>query len=116
MLSMMIAIVVSAVAQCFTDPRVAPLPVRKSRIAMGVFALQVGIAIFAMSRLTKPRADDTMWTTLALIGWVGLGALSLVRGAPKLKNPPAFLMTMGWPDVLCFSAIVTGVIGALRDA
>jgi hypothetical protein len=45
----------------------------------------------------------------AYLGWIGLGILGLIRFAPRLREPPRFLMHIGIADAICVALIAAGV-------
>jgi len=48
-----------------------------------------------------------------MVGWIGLGVLGLIRFAPRLREPPRWLMHVGLIDIVCVLMIGGGLGAAL---
>ena len=109
-----LAVGASALVQIFTDPRITRRFVARSLIAFAVYAGHVAIGFSVIMLLLPHGPESALGATLALLGWICLGALGLIRFAPRLREPPAILMHVGIADVLCLLAIIIGVLSAFR--
>lgn len=54
--------------------------------------------------------------TAALLAWIGLGGLGLMRFSPRLREPPRWILHLGVADLAFFVVIAIGVnsAGGLR--
>lgn len=111
-----LAVLVSALAQALTDPRVTRKFVYHSMIAFAVYAVHVTTGILVMLYLLPFKPEAAVGATMALLGWIGLGGLGLVRFAPRLREPPRFLLRFGVVDAICLLLIASGVILARIEA
>jgi hypothetical protein len=107
-----LAVGASALVQIFTDPRITRRFVAKSLIALAVYAGHVAIGLLVVMLLLPHGPEAALGITLALLGWISLGALGLIRFVPRLREPPAILMHFGIADFLCLLAIILGVLSA----
>ena len=106
-----IAVLASALVQIFTDPRITRKFITNSVIASAVYAAHVAIGGTILWFL--PRGPNAAaGVTVAFLGWVGLGALGLIRFAPRLREPPRFLLHFGIPDAVCLLMIAGGIVYA----
>ncbi len=107
-----LAVAASALVQIFTDPRITGQFVAKSLLALAVYALHIAIGLLVVVFLLPHGPDAAMGVTTAVLGWIGLGALDLIRFAPRLREPPAILLRFGLGDAVCLLVIATGVLSA----
>jgi hypothetical protein len=112
LLLMVVAVGVSAIVQIFTDPRITGTFIAKSLVALAVYAGHVAVGIVVMVYLLPRGPDAAIGVPVAFLGWVGLGALGLIRFAPRLREPPRFLLRFGLPDLLCLALIAFGILHA----
>lgn len=110
LLPALLAIIASSLLQILTDPRITRTFIKKSLAAFVVYAGHVAVGLFVLSNLLPLGPDTAGGTTLAMLGWVGLGGLGLVRFAPRLREPPAFLLHFGPADAVCLLAIGAGIV------
>jgi hypothetical protein len=108
-----LAVAASALVQVFTDPRVTRRFVARTMIALAVYAAHVAIGVSVVTFLLPHGPQAAVGATAASLGWIGLGALGLLRFAPRLREPPAVLMRFGIADAVCLLAIAGGVLWAL---
>jgi hypothetical protein len=97
--------------QMMSDPRITRRFIRTTMIAVAFYLVHIAIGVGVLFLLIKvgrgPHAIDGL--LIAFLGWVGLGILGLIRFAPRLREPPRFLMHVGIGDIACFFAIAGGV-------
>jgi hypothetical protein len=113
LLLLIVAIGLSAIAQIFTDPRITRAFVWKSLVALAVYAVHVAVAILVMVYLLPWGPDAALGVTIAMLGWIGLGTLGLIRFSPRLQEPPAILMRVGIADAICVIVIAAGLASAM---
>jgi hypothetical protein len=112
LLGIVIAIAVSAIVQIFTDPRITGAFIGKSLLVLAVYAVHVAAGFTVMWLLLPKGPAAALGATTAFLGWVGLGMLGLMRFAPRLREPPRWLMRVGIADLVCLALIVGGVASA----
>jgi hypothetical protein len=110
------AVAISALAQCFTDPRITKKFAAKSMVALAVYAVHAVAGMAVIYYLLPHKPEAALGVTLAFVGWMGLSVLVLVRIAPRLKEPPALLMRAGVLDAVFLLIIVAGIVQALGSA
>jgi len=108
-----LAVAASAIVQILTDPRITAQFVARSLLALAVYTVHVATGTVVLVWLMPWGPDAAAGATLAVLGWIGLGALGLVRFAPRLREPPAILMRFGLADAVCLLMIGGGSIWAL---
>lgn len=93
-LIVVVAAGLAALAQIRNDPRIDRKFTLRSLLALAGFA--VGCAagfVLIISRLDGPQREDVaLAATLAIVAWIAFATLWLIRLAPRLREPPAFLM------------------------
>jgi hypothetical protein len=117
MIPIMLAVIVSGVVQILTDPRFTRAFIKKSAVALVVFATHVAIGLLVVVYLLPHIPDAAAGVTVAILGWIGLGTLGLIRFAPRMREPPAILMQFGIADVVGLLVLAIGLfmaIGASR--
>lgn len=105
-----VAVGASALVQIFTDPRITRKFLANTLVAFLVYAAHVAIGLLVMAYLLPLGPDAAAGITVALLGWIGLGALGLIRFAPRLREPPRFLLRFGPADAVCLLLIAAGII------
>ena len=105
-----IAVLASALVQIFTDPRITRKFLTNTMIAFVVYAAHVAIGGTVLLFLLPRGPNAAAGMTVAFLGWVGLGALGLIRFAPRVREPPRFLLHFGIPDVVCLLIIAGGIL------
>jgi hypothetical protein len=111
-----VAVAATALVQIFTDPRITPKFAAASVVALLVYAAHVGVGLLVMVYLLPWGPDAAPGVTIAILGWIGLGGLGLVRFAPRLREPPALLMRFGPVDALFLLMIAGGIAWAVIAA
>ena len=84
-------------------------PARRTALVAGATGL-IGHAL--MWRLLPKGPDDALGATAAFLGWVGFGMLGLIRFAPRLREPPRWLMQVGIADLICLALVGGGIASA----
>jgi hypothetical protein len=107
-----LAVGLAAVVQVLTDPRITRRFILRSLAAFGVYAAHVSLGLAVVFLLLPQGPGAAAGVTLLLLGWIGLGALGLVRFAPRLREPPAVLARFGIADALCLLAMLCGILAA----
>ena len=109
-----ITVMLAALVQTLTDPRITRAFIRKTLVAIAVYAAHVAIGIALPFVLIKiGRGPHAVYGVLvAYLGWIGLGVLGLIRFVPRLREPPAILLHFGYADAVCLAAIAGGVAAA----
>ncbi len=113
MLPLLLAIIASGIAQILTDPRITKRFIKKSLLALLVYSVHVGIGMAVALWLLPLGPPAAAGMTIAMLGWIGLGGLGLIRFAPRLREPPAFLLHFGIADAVCLVAIAAGLLMAV---
>jgi hypothetical protein len=112
LVSMMVAIAISAVVQILTDPRITKAFVHRSLLVLAVYAAHIAAGFVVIWLLLPKGPDAAVGATMAFLGWVGFGMLGLIRFAPRLREPPRWLMRLGIADLVCLALITGGVASA----
>jgi hypothetical protein len=112
LLPMLVAIIASSLVQIFTDPRITKAFINKSIVALLVYGAHLAVGIGVTQFLLPQGPDTAAGITVALLGWIGLGGLGLVRLAPRLREPPQVLLHFGIADGLCLMLIAGGLLQA----
>lgn len=108
-----------AVVQIRSDPTIDRRFVGRTLAAAGVFLLYVGGGVLAFVGLlgagssTAPGAGEAAGALvlLFLLGWIAWGIVLLIRMVPRRKEPPAWLMRVGWVDATLLLAILGAAAG-----
>jgi len=108
-LAIVIAVLFSACVQIFTDPRITRAFVWKSLLALIIFFLHCLVGTFVVFYLLPWNPEAAAGAVTAMIGWIALGALGLIRFAPRTREPPKWLLHFGIADIVCLIAIAAGV-------
>jgi formate-dependent nitrite reductase membrane component NrfD len=108
-LFVVVAVGFSAIVQIFTDPRISGAFIWKSLLAVGIYLLHAAVGICVIFFLLPWNANAAGGAVTAILGWIALGTLGLIRFAPRLREPPRWLMHFGMADILCLSALTWGV-------
>jgi hypothetical protein len=104
-----LAVGFSACVQIFTDPRITGAFVWKSLLALAIYCLHGAIGFFVMAYLLPWNPSAAAGAVTAIVGWIALGGLGLVRLAPRTREPPRWLMHFGFADIVCVLAIAGGI-------
>ena len=108
-LLIVIAVGFSAVVQIFTDPRITGAFIWKSLLALLIYALHGAIGFFVVFYLLPWNPDAASGAVIAIVAWIALGGLGLLRFAPRTREPPKWLMHFGIADIVCLIAIAGGI-------
>lgn len=108
-LVVVIAVGFSACAQILTDPRISARFIWKSLIAIALYAVHVAVGIGVMVFLLPSNRNAAAAGATAIVGWIALGGLGLLRYSPRLHEPPRWPMHFGIADILCLCAVGWGV-------
>jgi hypothetical protein len=111
-----VAVAASALVQIFTDPRITAKFLATSLLALLVYAVHIAVGFLVLVFLLPWGPHAAPGATVAILGWIGLGALGLVRFAPRLREPPALLMRVGPADALFLLMIAGGIVWAVAAA
>ncbi|MGH6922275.1 MAG: hypothetical protein ACRED5_00765 [Propylenella sp.] len=87
-----IAVGLSALAQIRSDPRITKEFRRQSYAALAFYAVFIGCGIAALLVLLRNGETAAVAAATFIFAWIALGALWLMRIAPRLREPPAWLM------------------------
>ena len=101
LIPMMLAIALAALVQIWTDPRITREFRRKSFIALAAYALFVSLGLTVLFSVARPGNDLAAFAGAGfMFSWIAFGALWLARLAPRLRQPPGFLLqawgTLDW--------------------
>ncbi|MBI3743096.1 MAG: hypothetical protein HY261_02245 [Chloroflexi bacterium] len=109
-----VMIAISGLAQILTDPRITRDFRHKSLLALAVYAVHCAVGFAAVWLLLPKGPEAALGATAAVLGWIGFGMLGLIRFAPRLREPPRWLMHVGMADLACLMLIVGGVASAAK--
>ncbi len=107
-----VMIAISAIVQVLTDPRITGKFICRSMLALLIYAVHCAAGATAMWWLLPKGPDAAAGATAAVLGWIGFGMLGLIRFAPRLRDPPRWLLHVGLADAICLLLIVGGVASA----
>jgi hypothetical protein len=109
LLAVVVAAGLAALAQIRSDPRITKEFRRRSYAALGFYAVFVACGIVALFLFPfRPgSAVVALSGTVFILAWIAIGALWLMRLAPRLKEPPGWLMKPWSP--LDWSLIVIAI-------
>jgi len=108
-LVVVLAVGISALGQIFTDPRITRAFIWKSLTMLAIYFVHVAIGMFILIFLLPWNGNAAGAAAVALVGWVALGGLGLLRVAPRTREPPQWLMHFGIADVVCLLAVAWGL-------
>jgi hypothetical protein len=106
------AIAIGAIAQIMTDPRITSSFIRNSLLVLALYAAFLAGGLATMWWLLPKGPDAALGVVVAWLGWLGFGMLGLMRFAPRLREPPRWLMRVGIADLICLALILGGVASA----
>ncbi len=83
-----------AFRQMRTDPRITKEFLRKSIVVAGLYLLfaACGIGLLLAIMYLAHGAHAALLAIAFLLAWVALGVVWLIRTAPRLREPPRWLM------------------------
>lgn len=111
LLIVVIGLALASVVQAVTDPRISRDFLRRSLVALAFYAVHTAVGIVLLI-FVVPQDVAPWGLGVALVGWLGLGALGLIRMAPRLREPPRRLMRFGAVDVACLAMVAVGLAAA----
>jgi hypothetical protein len=105
-------VVISALAQLCTDPRVSRRFAEKKKLMTAFYALYGGMSIAALAAFV-PRGQVAAFGAFAcILSWIGLGGLAYFRfTAPP--SAPSRVMHVGAPDIMGLVVITAGMAQAM---
>ena len=109
-------VLVSALVQVLFDPRITRRFIQDSVWSLLAYGIYVGLGLAAAWAWLPMGPDAVVGTVLAIVGWIGLGGLGLVRLAPRLREPPAFLAQFGIADLVGLAALAAGLWMSVANA
>jgi hypothetical protein len=105
-----------ALRQIRTDPRITKAFTRKTLVAVGGYLLfcALGFGIFVALIQTAGGAHAGAFVFGFFIIWIALAVVWLIRLAPRLREPPAWLMRP-WStlDRMIIAALALCVLGVI---
>jgi len=104
-------VIISAVAQMCTDPRVSARFVEKRKVMMAYYALYGGMGLAALIAFVPQGQVAAFGAFAAVLGWIGLGGLAYARFT--VPGLPAKVMYVGAPDLAGLIAITAGMAQAM---
>jgi hypothetical protein len=105
-----------ALRQIRTDPRITKAFRRKSYVAIAEYLLfcALGFGIFLALFPIAGGEHAGMFVFVFFLIWIAFAVIWLIRIAPRLKEPPAWLMrrwsTLDWSIVAALTACVLGIM------
>lgn len=104
-------VIVTAVAQMCTDPRVSARFADRRSLMLAFYALYSGMSLAALIAFVPQGLVAGFGAGAAVLGWIGLGGLAYARfTVPGL--PPRALY-VGAPDLAGLLAITAGMAQAM---
>jgi hypothetical protein len=85
-----------------------------SMMSILLYAVHLAIGFVAFLVLAEAAPETAGYLGLALLGWMGLGALDLIRLVPRTREPPRILMVPGAADIICLIVMAVGLALAWR--
>jgi hypothetical protein len=110
--ALMLVIAIGAIAQIMTDPRITASFIGKSLLVLALYAAFLAGGLAMMWWLLPKGPDAALGVTATWLGWLGFGMLGLMRFAPRLREPPRWLLQVGIADLVCLALILGGVASA----
>jgi hypothetical protein len=105
-----------ALRQIRTDPRVTKAFTKKTLVAAGGYLLfcALGFGIFLALLQIAGGAHAALFVFAFFLIWIAFGVIWLIRIAPRLREPPAWLMrrwsTLDWCIIAAATGCVLGVV------
>ena len=105
-------VIITAVAQMCSDPRVSARFAEKRKLMIAYYALYGGMGLAALIAFVPQGQVAAFGAFAAVLGWVGLGGLAYARFT--MPTPlPAKVMYVGAPDLVGLVAITAGMAQAM---
>ena len=105
-------VIISAVAQMCTDPRVSARFAEKRKLMLAFYALYGGMSLAALIAFVPQGQVAAFGAFAAVLGWIGLGGLAYARFT--MPGPlPSKVMYVGAPDLVGLIAITAGMSQAM---
>ena len=111
LLVVVVGVAIASIVQAVSDPRVTPAYLRQSLVALAAYFAH-GVASIVLLVFIVPQHIAPWGLGVALIGWLGLGLMILLRLAPGSDARPAWILRFGPVDVLCLALIAVGLAAA----
>jgi hypothetical protein len=105
-------VIVTAVAQMCTDPRVSARFTEKRTLMMAFYALYGGMSLAVLIAFVPRGQVAAFGAFAAVMGWIGLGGLAYARFTMGMAMP-AKVMYVGAPDLVGLVAITAGMAQAM---
>jgi hypothetical protein len=111
---LLLVLSLAAAIQAATDPRLARGLAGGALRGIGLYlaflAVPLLFLLFADALLPPvPRQQAASGTLMAVLGWIGLAALLLVRTVPWLRRAPGFWRRFGVVDLALLALVGSGV-------
>jgi len=107
-----VVVVISAVAQMCTDPRVSRRFPEKNKLMVAFYALYGGMSVAALAAFVPRGQVAAFGAFAAVFGWIGLGGLAYFRFTAPMPAPPR-VMYVGAPDLIGLVVITAGMAQAM---
>ena len=104
-------VIISAVAQMCTDPRVSARFAEKRKLMIAFYALYGGMSLAALIAFVPQGQVAAFGACAAVLGWVGLGGLAYARFT--VPGLPSRALYVGAPDLAGLVAITAGMAQAM---
>jgi len=105
-------VIVTAVAQMCTDPRVSRLFAEKRKLMIAFYALYGAMSVAALIAFVPQGLVAAFGAGAAVLGWIGLGGLAYTRFTMPVPLPTK-VMYVGAPDLVGLLAITAGMAQAM---
>ncbi len=108
-----------AIRQIRTDPRITKEFLRKSYIVAGWYLLFVacGMGIAAAILVSGGGKHGVLFLMAFFLDWVAIGVVWLIRTAPRLREPPRWLMrrwsALDWVLIAIAAGCLLGAAASL---
>jgi hypothetical protein len=111
LLIVVVGVAIASIVQAVSDPRITPAYLRQSLIALAAYAAH-GAASIVLLVFVVPQHIAPWGLGVALVGWLGLGLMILLRLAPDAETRPGWVRRFGFVDVICLALIAVGLAAA----
>jgi hypothetical protein len=104
-------VIVTAVAQMCTDPRVSARFSDRRTLMIAFYALYSGMSVAALIAFVPQGLVAAFGACAAVLGWIGLGGLAYARFT--VPGLPSRALYVGAPDLAGLVAITAGMAQAM---